>query len=131
MKSILIAVIIAVLILVVAPTITAASMAGTADSCDSGPYHEKASIPICCLTADCPFSLCILTNAVDNEVLLNSRYIPNKNVYITLSKISVSTEASPNSKKPLQRELSQELSSYIYTEYHCRNCLDSEEPPQV
>jgi len=131
MKLILIAVITAVLILVAAPTIAAASMDMTTDSCNSSPYHEKSSIPTCCLTADCLLSHCILTNAVDNEVLLASRFIPNKNVYIALSKTSVSTEASPNPKKPLQRDPSQELPSYPCTEYHCRNCLDSEEPHQV
>jgi len=131
MKPILIAVIIAVLILVAAPTIAAASMDRTTDSCDSSPYHEKASIPICCLTADCPLSHCSLSNAANNKVLLPSRFIPNKKFYIALSKTSVCTETSPDPKKPLQRELSQELPSHPCTEYHCRNCLDSEEPPQV
>ena len=131
MKSILIAVITAVLILVAAPIVAAASMDRTADNCDSSPYHEKASIPICCLTADCPLSHCSLSNTADNKVLLISRFIPNKNVYIALSKTSVSTEASPNPKKPLQRERSQEVPSHTRTEYHCRNCLDSEEPHQV
>ncbi len=131
MKSILIAVITAVLILVAAPTIAAASIDRTTDRCDSGPYHEKASIPSCCLTADYLLSHCCLSNAGDNKVLFISRFIPNKNVYIALSKTSVSTEASPNPKKPLQRESFQELPSHLHTEYHCRNCLDSEEPHQV
>ena len=131
MKLILIAVITAVLILVAAPTIAAASMDMTADSCNSSPYHEKASIPTCCLTADCLLYNCSLSNAADNKVLLTSRFIPNKNVYIALSKTSVSNETSPNPKKPLQRELSWELPSHPYTEYHCRNCLDSEDPHQI
>ncbi len=130
-KLILIAVITAVLILVAAPAIAAASINRTTDSCDSGPYHEKAAIPICCLMADCPLCHCTLSSATDNKVLLISRFIPNKDVYIALPKTSVSTEASPDPKTPLQRERSQEVPSHTRTEYHCRNCLDSEEPPQV
>ena len=131
-KSICIAVIMAVVLLLVAsPTISAASMEMTDENCDSNPYHEGADVPLCCLTSGHPLSHCILTNAVDNEVLLTSRFIPNKNIYLTWSKTSVTTETSLNPKKPLQREPAQELASYLYTEYHCRNCLDSEEPPQV
>jgi len=124
------AVITAVFILVAAPTITAASMDMTADSCNSSPYHEKASIPTCCLTADCLLCSCSLSNAADNKVLLASRFIPKKNVYLAWSKTSVSTETSPNPKKPLQRDPTQELPSLFDTEYHCRNCLDSEDSHQ-
>jgi len=131
MKSILIAVITAVLILVTAPTISAASMDMTAANCGSSPYHENTSIPPCCLTANALFSHCSLSCATDNEALLTSRFIPNKNVYIALSKTSVSPDTSPNLKKPLQPELSPELHSHPCNEYHCRNCLDSEEPHQV
>ncbi len=131
MKSIWIAVIVAVLILVAAPTVAAASMAMTADNCDSDPCQKEAAVQPCCLTADYPLSHCILTNAVDNEVLLPNHSTPKENVYLAWSATSVTTETSLNPKKPLQREPAQELSSYFYSEYHCRNCLDSEEPPQV
>jgi len=131
MKPILIAVITAVLILVAAPTIAASSMERTPDSCDPNPLHTNSSVPTCCLTADCLLSDCSLSNTTDDKVMLTSRPIPNKNVYIALSKTSMSNETSPNPKKPLQREPSQELPSYPCTEYHCRNCLDSEEPHQV
>ena len=130
-KTILIIVITAVLILVAAPTIAVASIDMTADNCDSCLFNEEPSIPTCCLTVDCLLSNCSLSNAADNEVLLTSRFIPNKNVYIALYRKSVFTKTSLDPPKPLQREFSQESPSYIYTEYHCRNCLDSEEPPQV
>ena len=131
-KSIWISVIIAVvLLLVAAPTIAAASMNRTADNCDSDPYHEKASIPLCCLTANCPLTHCSLSNAADNKVLIPNRSTPKENVYLAWFATSVTMETSLNPKKPLQREPAQELPSYLYTEYHCRNCLDSEEPPQV
>ena len=131
MKSILIVVITAVLILVAAPTVAAASMEMAPDSCDTNPLHTKSSIPICCLTADCLLSDCSLSNTTDDKVLLTSRFIPNKNVYTALYRKSVFTKTSLDPPKPLQREFSKELPSYPCTEYHCRNCLDSEEPPQV
>ncbi len=131
-KSIWIAVIIAaVLLLVVSPSVAAACMDRTADNFDSDPCQKEAAVPLCCLTADCPLSHCILTNAVDNEVLLPNRSTPKENVYLAWSATSVTTETSLNPQKPLQWEPAKELPSYLYTEYHCRNCLDSEEPPQV
>ena len=131
-KSIWIAVIIAVvLMLVTSPSTADACMDRTADNFDSDPFQKESTVPLCCLTADYPLSHCILTNAVDNEVLLPNRSTAKENVYIALSKTNVSTEASPNPKKPLQRERSQEVPSHTCTEYHCRNCLDSEEPHQV
>ena len=131
MKSILIAVITAVLILVAAPTVAAASMEMTPNSCDTNPLHTNSSIPTCCLTADCLLSGCSLSNTIDDKVLLTSRPIPNKNFYIALYRTSVSTKTSLDPQNPLQRDPTQELPTYLYTEYHCRNCLDSEEPHQV
>ena len=133
MKPILIAVIIAaVLLLVVSPSVAAACMDRTADNCDSNPFQEGAAIPLCCcLTAGWLSCNCSLSNSSDNEVLLPNRSTLEENVYMALPQTSVTTETSPNPKKPLQREPSQELPSCLYTEYHCRNCLDSEEPPQV
>jgi len=131
MKSILIAVITAVLILVAAPTVDAVSMEMTPNSCDTNPLHTNSSIPTCCLTANCLLSDCSLSNTTDDKVLLTSRPIPNKNFYIALYRTSVSTKTSLAPQKPLQRDPTQELPTYLYTEYHCRNCLDSEEPLQV
>ncbi len=131
LKSILIVVITAVLILVAAPSVAAACMDRTADNFDSAPWQKEAAVPLCCLTADCPLSHCTLTNAVDKEILLPNRSAPKENVYMALSQTSVTTETFLNPQKPLQWEPAKELPSYLYTEYHCRNCLDSEEPPQV
>ena len=131
MKSILIAVITAVLILVAAPTVDAASMEMTPNSCDTNPLHTNSSIPTCCLTADCLLSGCSLSNTTADKVLLTSRHIPNKNFYIALYTTSVSTKTSLDPQKHLQMDPTQELPTYLYTEYHCRNCLDSEDPLQV
>lgn len=130
-KIILIAVVTALLILLAAPTIAIASMEMTPSSCDTNPLHTKPSIPICCVTADCLLSHCSLSNAAASEVLLPSRSTLDKNVHIGQPKTSVSTETSPDSKIPQQREPSQESPPHLNTTYHCRNSLDSEEPPQV
>ena len=131
MKLILIAVITAVLIMVVAPMVAAASMEMTPNSCDTNPLHTNSSIPTCCLTADCLLSDCSLSKTTDDKVLLTTRPIPNKNFCIALYRTSVSTKTSLDPQKPLQQEFSQELPSHPCTEYHCRNCIDSEEPHQV
>ena len=131
-KSIWIAVIIAiVLMLVTSPSTAAACMEMTADNFDSDACQKEAAAPPCCLTADCPLSHHILTNVVDNEVLLPNSSTPKDNVYLVWSVTSVTTETSLDPQKPLQRDSTQELPTYLYTEYHCRNCLDSEEPPRA
>ncbi len=131
-KSIWIAVIIAIaLMLVTSPSTAAACMEITADSFDFDPFQKETAVPPCCLTADYLLSHHILTNAVDNEVLLPNRSTSKENVYPVWSATSVTTETSLDPQEPLQRDPTQELLTYLYTEYHCRNCLDSEEPPQV
>ena len=132
MKSIWIAVIIAaVLLLVAAPGIAAASMEKAADNCDPNPCQEGAVIPPCCLAANCLLSHCILSSAVASEVLPPSRLTQNEDVYPAWSPASLTPETSLNPQKPFQRDPTQELPSHLCTEYHCRNCLNSEEPHQV
>ena len=131
MKSILIVVIATVLILVAAPTVATASMEMMPNSCDTNPLQKNFPILTCCLTTDCLLSDCSLSNTTADKVLLTSRSIPNKNFYIALYRTSVSTKTSLDPQNPLQRDPTQELPTYLYTEYHCRNCLDSEEPHQV
>ena len=131
-KSIWIAVIIAVvLMLITSPSTATACKDMTANNFDSDACQTEAAGPPCCLTTDCLLSHHILTNIVDNEAILPNRYPAKENVYLVWSTISMTTETSPNPKKPPQREPSQELLSHTCTEYHCRNALASEEPPQV
>ncbi len=127
----LVAIVAVVLLLIASPGVAASSMDRTVDNLDSGPCQEGAAIPLCCLTADCPLSPCILTKAVNNECLLPNHSTPKENVYWAWFPTSVTTETSLNPKKLLQREPAQELPSYFYTESHCRDCLNSEEPHQV
>ncbi len=131
-KSIWIVIIITVTILSVAsPHIAAASMDSAVDNCDSGPYHEKSFVPMFCLTGDCLLDNCCLSNAADNIILPPGRFFPINNVYIAVSNTGASTVTPHNSQRPLQRYPTQELSTYLCTEYHCRNCLDSEEPHNI
>ena len=131
-KSIWIAVIIAVVLtLVTSPSTAAACMEMTADNFDSDPCQKEAAVPPCCLTADCLLGHRILTNAVDNEVILPNRFTLEEYAYLVWSTTSVTTEPSLDPQKLLQQEPTQELPFRRCTEYHCRNCLDSEEPPHV
>ncbi len=131
-KSIWIAVIIAIVLLLVAsPGVAASSVDRTVDNLDSDSCQEGAAVPLCCLMADCPLSHCILTKAVNNECLLPNRSTPKENVDLVWSPTSVTAETSINPKKPFQLDPIQELPSDLFTAYHCRNCLSSEEPSQV
>jgi hypothetical protein len=131
LKPILISVIAVVSILVAVPAVTVASMEMESDSCGTNPLHANSSNPACCLIGECPFYNCSLSNAADNMVLIHSRFIPNKNIPIVLSRITVSNEISSNPKVPRQRELTQELPSDLHSVFRCRNSLDSEEPIQA
>ena len=132
MKSIWIAVITAVvLILVTSPNSVTACTEMTADNFNSDACQKETAVPPCCLTSDCLLSNHLLTNTVDNEVILPNRSTPEENGYLVWSTTSVTTEPSLDPQKLFQGEPSQELPSRPCTEYHCRNSLDSEEPHQV
>jgi len=131
-KSIGIVVITAVVLMLAASPGTAAACKDMpSDNHNSGAFQIQTTALPCCLTADCLSSSHLLTNEVDNEIILPNRSNPEENDCIVLPQTSVSTETSPNPNKSLPREPAQELPSSLYTEYHCRNCLDSEEPLQV
>ena len=130
MKPTLVAVIIVILVLVATPTIAAASM-DVVDNCDSSPCRDETAVPLCCLTANCPLSNCIITIPVTNEVPIISRSTLNEDVYVAGSQTSVTTDISPPTTKPFQRAPAQDLPSRPCTEYHCRNCLNSEDPFRV
>ncbi len=127
----LVAIVAAVLLLIASPGVAASSMDRTDDNLDSDPCQKEAAVPLCCLMADCPLSPCILTNAVNNECRLPNRSTSKENVYLAWSPISVTAETSLNPKKPFQRGPTQGLPSVLFTAYHCRNCLSSEEPSAV
>jgi hypothetical protein len=131
-RSIWIAVIVAItLLLSTSSSIAAASMEITTENCDYNSHQGGATLPLCCLTSDSPLSHCILTNTVDIRALHAYRLIPTKIIYLAWSKTDVTTGTSLNPKKLLQWIPTQELLPYCYTEYHCRNCLNSEILPQI
>ena len=131
-KSIWIAVVTAVvLMLVTSPSTAAACTEMTADNFDSEVYQKEATVSPCCLTAECRLSHHVIANVVDSDVVLPERSTSKENIYIVWSATSVTTETSLGPQGPLQREPAQELPPCLHSEYHCRDCLDSEEPPQV
>lgn len=131
-KSIVLVIIISIFLLVGSLPVFAGSAEWTTNDYYSDPCQEKPAIPQNCLTSDCPLCHCILANAVTNECLLPGRFTPNEDVYLNWSPTSVTPEISPDQLRPLQRDPTQELlPSRLGTEYHCRDGLNSEEPPQV
>ena len=128
MKSILVVVVAAILILIAAPHIAATPMKMTLDSHDFNSCQNNAAVPKCCLTADCALSNCNLPNTDDNEVPLHYRSTSKETISPVWSATSATTETSLNPKKPPPREPAQELPSRLCAEYHCRNTLNSEDP---
>ncbi|MFC1865555.1 hypothetical protein ACFLYB_02430 [Chloroflexota bacterium] len=123
-----VAVIVAVILLVVtSPGIAAEPAEMNAADCDL----SGATIPQCCLMSDGPLSHCILIGSDDITVLRTSYSSPHKIVYLACSRTNAAAETSLNPKKPLQRAPARELPSHCYAEHHCRNSLNSEEPPQA
>ncbi len=131
-KSIGLVILIGIVLFVGSLPVFAGSVEGTTDDYYSEPCQKKPAIPQNCLTPDCPLCHCNLANAVTNEILLLGRFTPKEDVYPNWSPTSVTPEISPSQPQPLQRDPTQEpLPPRLGTEYHCRNGLHSEEPPQV
>ncbi len=127
-----VAVIVTIIILLVTSTsMLAASTEMTTENCNYKSHQGETSLPQCCLMSDNPLSHCMLTNTTNIKILHTSRMIQAKIVYLAWSKTDVTTETSPDLKKPIQWASTKEIPQYCYAEHHCRNCLNSEEPPQA
>ncbi len=128
----LIASVLAILLLVASPSMAAASMERmTEENCDFNPCQGNTAMPLCCQASDCPLSYCISPNTSTHEVLLCSRFTANEEVCLSWSPISLAPE--PPSNQPMHRQRDSILASPsdLFTAYHCRNCLSSEEPSAV
>ena len=101
-------------------------MAG-AGSCHHSPGNDMASLPLCCITADCPLSHTITASLPPS---------PNQ---ITLSKViqlgrlnaSPSGESSFDLNSPSRLDSPRQIPRPPGADYRCRNSLSSEEPPLV
>jgi hypothetical protein len=109
----------ALILLVAAPTLSAASMAH-----DMSPSEDGATMPQNC-------SHCVLTNAdnVVRQVLTSNRLTMSENVDPFLSPTSLTAELSPNQGVPFQGDTVQASPPVPLIEYHCLNSADSDEPP--
>lgn len=114
-------------ILLIAPTICAASSDMPTMTHDSGFQREGTTIPQCVSTSHNPLSHHVLMNVIGEEVTPN-RLILEQDICVSWAPADLSAEPSPNEGRPAQGDIA-------YTplptpvEYHCRNLLSSEEPP--
>jgi len=127
LRLISIGIIIAILTMSVVPVMASTAVDKMADHCDSNPSHGNTSTPICCLMADCPIFHCILSSSVDDRAMLITRPVLNNNIPIA-SNTGISSESHLCYEGPSSSDLLREFPCPLVTEYHCRNCLDSEEP---
>lgn len=88
----------------------------------------QSSIPACCSISNGAFSDCVLSEVPDNEAILPNSVTLSLDVHNNQCVQSVSTEVTDSSKQLLEQESPQLSPTRFYSEYHCRNSLNSEEP---
>ena len=123
-KSLLGAIVIAVLAVTAAPVIANAAMENMASHCDSNPTPEKAAMLNCCQASDCPMFR--LSDAVEKQAILFSSPT-GTNIHISLNKITDS-DSSSTCNKPPPRNPTQDFPTPCNIKYQCRNCLNSDDP---
>ena len=113
-------------ILLIAPTVCAASMDMTMATHDHGLSQGGAVIP-CFSASHNPLSHHVLMNAGGEEVTPD-RLVLDQNICLSLSPGGLPAEPSPNEGKPVQMDIDYTPLSHP-VEHHCRSYLRSEEPP--
>lgn len=129
-KSIRLVVALATLFLVLAPVSVVAAPLTTTESCDSTPCQDAAANSLCCLIS-CSLSQCSLTGALGDEVLFPGSVTNVQRLYVAVNTKGLTSQCSIDKPKTFQSVFLQESLFDITIEYHCRNCLISEEPPQL
>ena len=107
-------------ILLIAPTICAASMDMTAET--------HALIPQGSSISNSPLSHHVLINAVGEQVI-PSRLIPSEAFCLSWSPVGLTAESSLTEERPAPREVIDHAPPSKPIGYRCRNYLTSEEPP--
>jgi hypothetical protein len=100
----------------------------SAESMDGagGCQPAKAAVPLCCLNSDCPLSY----SSVDNLLPATATFALNKTVYLVrFTPNLISTSSFEQST--FEPDTSQGILYPPGTDYHCRNSLESAEPPQI
>src|SRR3989338_360678 len=123
-RSLLAAVVIAVLAVTAAPVIANAAMENMASHCDSNPSPEKAAMMKCCQASDCPMFR--LSDAVDKQAILFSS-TTGTNSHIALNTFTDS-DSSSTCNKPPPHDPTQDFPIPFHLKYQCRNCLNSDDP---
>lgn len=125
-KAICLLIFIAMVSLTGATPVSAQSMEGMGSN-HSRPDQENASVPLCCLTADCPLYHSVAVKALpcpDSFTLM-------KVVKLVSLPANLIPESSSDQQRPSQRDTLLGFLGPPGSEYYCRNRLKSEEPPQV
>lgn len=117
-------------ILLIAPTVCAASMDMTTMTHDSASHQGETKVPKCLSTSASPLSHHILMNAVGEQVTPN-RLILNQDICRSWSPVDLSVEPSTNEGKPVQADIRDHAPPLPPIERHCRSYLRSEEPPAL
>ena len=114
-------VLVAVLAIVCALPVAAQPMYGvnTRDSCAS---HDKATVPLCCITTDCAVSSASMVNMPASTSRLNLKVVYILSIQDCLIQYSLLNPGNPQTK--YYRECLPPIS-----DFRCRSCLTSEEPP--
>ena len=115
-------------ILLIAPTICAASMDMTTMAHGSGSHQEGTAIPQCVSASADPLSHHVLMNTVGEQVTPN-RFVLDQGVCFSWSPVDPAIEPSPTEGSPVQGNTRDLAPPSKPIEYHCRNFLSSEEPP--
>lgn len=115
-------------ILLVAPTICAASMDMPPMAQHSGSLQEGAAIPERVSISASPLSHHILLSTLDEQTPPN-RLIPSEAFCLSWSPADLTVEPSPTAERPVQGDARDLAPPSKPIAYHCRNYLTSEEPP--
>ncbi|MBM2824980.1 MAG: hypothetical protein HW402_644 [Dehalococcoidales bacterium] len=124
-RAICLLVFIAIVLLIGATPVSAVAMDG-AGGCPPTHGQAKASVPLCCVTPDCPLAHSITANVLPSHNHLTL----SKVVHIRLTANQL-TESSFDRKRLSQRDTPQAILRPPGDGYRCRNSLNSEEPPPI
>ncbi|MEK7354626.1 MAG: hypothetical protein AABZ77_09000 [Chloroflexota bacterium] len=98
-----------------------------AGDCESSPSPAQASVPLCCVTPDCPLAYSTTANLPPSS----SQFTLSKLVQMVRLPASVLPESSFDCAKLSRQDTPQSIPRPTGADNYCRNSLTSEEPPLI
>jgi len=126
-RALSVAVMSAIIMVLSAPGVAAAGPLAASDSCDTIPMNTDFPVVSCCESGNCFSVCCTMPDIPGDRTTVTYLPVPNKNFVTCCYKTSESIDITVSFDKPPGQDTSQALSFHPYSEYHCRNSLDSEE----